>query len=1245
MRAGGLASFASGLATTAAVLLALAPVSLPAADIFPPNEPRQIFTEDASGAVAGALPSGISRYAWSKGSGAFPANGAGSDSTLIACGGGFWGTHLIHSAGRASAWAPSGDPVPTNTRPHPLGNIATSSVLAIDQSVSTNSGYLSTDWTSFRFEFDFHADANAAVGVTWGGEDTLGVGTVNHGYLFYIDEMPTQAEAVADADLRARWHLVRRQSGYDLEIDSGDLVLGGTDDLLSVYNSACYRLRLDFFCGTLRLKIARINCGAIDCAVTQCGGGTTTCSPFNNDPYGSCPLGAIDWCTVLDWFDSEPSLVPGIVGPFAGGISATTNAVVRFDNLVASTWDYDCANDVCVGIDGVWSGWTDDWDSSATDEGLQEIDLKYLYTGSVVDYAYGGIFSAGNFDCMLDLTVVPSNETQYSSPPGGRDLCAGWTVLHGGDALKPVVDLPSPTLATSNLTELLAYLEPMSSSTKLVYDATALPEDRLSLVDDFDNARLLSDGTDNPGFDPSPLPTWGSTPINTSLTDAYNWYVNQRTVGEWRDDPLVDCRLWYVIFITDGEERCPKTTPELACAPNESAWKFAHPTGGVPAAKVHTVGFSASAADVPVLDCIADETGGRYFPATDAGELYDVLNAVFNFMQETDRAFIPFAVSPPPPSAAGQLSEDEQFLTVFPHFVPINERSIWDGDLWAFAMNTGQTSLPTTDQCVVDSGQVVWTLGGNPAGAAEILADQMDNYTTGTPTRFVFMGSDLTGSWTRYAIEDLFVAANATLRTEFKGLLDMTGGASDLEMVEVVNFVRNIHVNPAALSLPTVPVDPPRPSEYSALGDIYHSQPVIVSPPNNFRYFSDYGLGPAHDYLSFRTKHAKRRRVVLAGSNDGMLHAFDGGFYDRDETNFDDLHDLGTGKELFAWVPQAVSDKLPLLTYGNEQSYTVDGPISVADVFIDHDGDSSQEWRTVAMSTMRRGGRGVVALDITTPDPVVEADDWAPPETVFPGCLDGTATDCDGEYPYLLWEFHDVDGSGNPKDDDGGCAAAGLSGAQCRPYWDLGWTWSKPAIARIGVYYEDGGGNVVPDDVFIAYFGGGWDPTKSDLTGNYFYGVNIETGEAVVKELIGVSVPASPAILDSDNDGYHDRIYFGDTNGSIWRLQFPSPFTAAATGAGAGTLRRIFDVSGSLTTTNGRQQFFFDPVIVPVIFDGVGYVYALAMGTGDRADLGDESGTVNHFFVVLDDLDNDTVTNPAYDESNLVHRVYDRIDQ
>ncbi len=88
----------------------------------------------------------------------------------------------------------------TSPATDPLGPDGTSSVFVVDRSMPGHVDYDPAEWENFRFEFDFQGDPNAAPGVVWGGRDFAGSGAVEHGYLFYIDQMPTQA-----AILRAKW--------------------------------------------------------------------------------------------------------------------------------------------------------------------------------------------------------------------------------------------------------------------------------------------------------------------------------------------------------------------------------------------------------------------------------------------------------------------------------------------------------------------------------------------------------------------------------------------------------------------------------------------------------------------------------------------------------------------------------------------------------------------------------------------------------------------------------------------------------------------------------------------------------------------------------------------------------------------------------------------------------------------------------------------------------------------------------
>src|SRR5207248_6017304 len=142
------------------------------------------------------------------------------------------------------------------------------------------------------------------------------------------------------------------------------------------------------------------------------------------------------------------------------------------------------------------------------------------------------------------------------------------------------------------------------------------------------------------------------------------------------------------------------------------------------------------------------------------------------------------------------------------------------------------------------------------------------------------------------------------------------------------------------------------------LGDIFHSEPLELDPPRYFQFLTA-NLTPrigapgacgflpdssAADcsYGSFANQFSKRRKVLFVGSNDGFLHAFDAGVWDRDDGAplthpFNDAFDLGTGREIFAYAPRSIMNlKFPsMVNFPPAPQYFVDGAVATADVFVD----------------------------------------------------------------------------------------------------------------------------------------------------------------------------------------------------------------------------------------------------------------------------------------------------------------------
>jgi type IV pilus assembly protein PilY1 len=122
------------------------------------------------------------------------------------------------------------------------------------------------------------------------------------------------------------------------------------------------------------------------------------------------------------------------------------------------------------------------------------------------------------------------------------------------------------------------------------------------------------------------------------------------------------------------------------------------------------------------------------------------------------------------------------------------------------------------------------------------------------------------------------------------------------------------------------------------LGDAIHSLPLLVGAPSRS------GQGPGYD--SFHERYKARAGAIYLGANDGMLH----GFNARD------------GAELFAYVPNAL---LPVVGQLSDPAYRhrpyVDASAGQGEAEI------KGQWRSVLVSGMGMGARGVFALDVSDP--------------------------------------------------------------------------------------------------------------------------------------------------------------------------------------------------------------------------------------------------------------------------------------
>ena len=276
------------------------------------------------------------------------------------------------------------------------------------------------------------------------------------------------------------------------------------------------------------------------------------------------------------------------------------------------------------------------------------------------------------------------------------------------------------------------------------------------------------------------------------------------------------------------------------------------------------------------------------------------------------------------------------------------------------------------------------------------------------------------------------------------------------------------------------------------LGAVINSGAVVVAAPaagytDEFPAGSPEATAISSDatksYARFRADLKNRRRIVYVGANDGMLHAFDAG---TGVSSFDasgnPIVDAGTGDELWAYVPREVAPTLSALTNPNyEFSPYVDNSPVVRDVFF------GGRWRTILVGSLRRGGQGLFALDITNPN-VTEADAAS----------------------LVQWEFSDDHPS--------------LTEAR-----RLGYTFGRPNIARLA------------NDKWVVVIPGGYnnevaDGSQGDGSSSLFV-LDIVDGSLIREFNLPTSRGlATPTMGDYDDDFIDEFAVAGDLNGDVWRF-------------------------------------------------------------------------------------------------------------
>jgi type IV pilus assembly protein PilY1 len=394
----------------------------------------------------------------------------------------------------------------------------------------------------------------------------------------------------------------------------------------------------------------------------------------------------------------------------------------------------------------------------------------------------------------------------------------------------------------------------------------------------------------------------------------------------------------------------------------------------------------------------------------------------------------------------------------------------------------------------------------------------------------------------------IYATADGTARIDFDpgsvvDLEPLLRGADNTETVNIIDWVRGYDFTDSAVGFDFKPyatgVDAGHPSGYRQrsvtpsgmpdphvwkLGDIIYSTPSSVARP-----MENYDM-LYHDstYYQFFKKYINRRNVVYIGANDGMLHAFNGGFFD------DRIHayctsingsgecaskagDLPLGAEMWGFIPRGMLPHLKWMTDpGYSHVYYVDLKPKITDVKIFGNGDPTHPdgWGTILIGGYRYGGKDI---SWTAPD--------GSPQKAYPEYYALDITDPESAaYPKLLWSF--------PNDDV--LTQLGVS--------SIGLTMSYPAVAKVG-------------DKWFAIFGSsasGFE-ADSDLTGfndGYVYVLDLSSSNSAgeistwtkdvnywrIETNHSKAYLANPITIDVDMDYNVDVIYIGENydDGTGW---------------------------------------------------------------------------------------------------------------
>ena len=432
------------------------------------------------------------------------------------------------------------------------------------------------------------------------------------------------------------------------------------------------------------------------------------------------------------------------------------------------------------------------------------------------------------------------------------------------------------------------------------------------------------------------------------------------------------------------------------------------------------------------------------------------------------------------------------------------------------------------------------------------------------------------------------------------------------------------------------------------LGDVVNSTPMIVGAPKE-RYDILYG---DTGYRHFVARWANRRQMAYVGANDGLLHAFNVGYYHRGDDSStvsfehgwyttnpaDNSGGTGLGEEMWGFVPYHL---LPQLRWYAQTDYThvsyVDLKPKVTDVHIFTEeaacGSGATPtaagcihpdgWGTILIAGLRFGG------SCGSCGAVSGGNNGGPAlQVVADFNSNGVTTDVnDTRYFYSAYVVLDI------TDPDAPPTVLEVYSSS-----DLGLTTSYPAVARMNLS-SDGNTTHTNSKWFMVFGSGvhGYDgrAAASAKIITVELAASLGIAPTVTKMPVGSwnSFMADPITVDRDLDFRSDAVYVGQTidpassgigywTGKMYRLTMgtcsAAPCSTSTWGIASGASRIPTEMLDTFNLSSGLA--YLGPVIASptVTLDDRGEVWVF-FGTGRFLSTADKSTTSAQYLLGLKD--------------------------